>query len=241
MIKALRPPPDISGVMNDLDALLDDSIATEGYRISARPAAEALIDLSQIDFAALQKKFEEGKKATETEKLKGQIEKKLDTMVRENKGRIDFLEKFQKLIESYNSSSHNLEAFFKELMHFAQNLTQEEQRATRENLSEEELAIFDLLTQPEPELTEKEKDEVKKVAKDMLAKLKAEKLVLDWKLKTQTKADVERTIRDFYIKLPGAYTPELKKDKRAKTYAHSYENYFGAEQSVYQGVGVAAH
>lgn len=241
MIKALRPPPDIAGVMNDLDALLDDAIATEGYRIGARPAAEALIDLSQIDFAALQKKFEDGRKATETEKLKGQIEKKLDTMVRENKGRIDFLEKFQKLIESYNSSSHNLEAFFKELMHFAQNLTQEEQRATRENLSEEELAIFDLLTQPEPELTEKEKDEVKKVAKDMLAKLKAEKLVLDWKLKTRTKADVERTIRDFYIRLPGAYTPELKKEKRAKTYAHIYENYFGAGLSVYQGVGVAAH
>jgi type I restriction enzyme R subunit len=241
MIKALRPPPDIAGVMNDLDALLDDSIATEGYRIGARPAAEALIDLSQIDFAALQKKFEDGRKATETEKLKGQIEKKLDTMVRENKGRIDFLEKFQKLIESYNSSSHNLEAFFKELMHFAQNLTQEEQRATRENLSEEELAIFDLLTQPEPALTEKEKDEVKKVAKDMLAKLKAEKLVLDWKLKTRTKADVERTIRDFYIRLPGAYTPELKKEKRAKTYAHIYENYFGAGLSVYQGVGVAAH
>ena len=170
-----------------------------------------------------------------------QIEKKLVTMVRENKGRIDFLEKFQKLIESYNSSSHNLEAFFKELMHFAQNLTQEEQRATRENLSEEELAIFDLLTQPEPELTEKEKDEVKKVAKDMLAKLKAEKLVLDWKLKTRTKADVERTIRDFYIRLPGAYTPELKKEKRAKTYAHIYENYFGAGLSVYQGVGVAAY
>ena len=241
MIKALRPPPDIAGVMSDLDALLDDSIATEGYRIGARPQAEALIDLSQIDFAALQKKFEEGKKATETEKLKGQIEKKLDTMVRENKGRIDFLEKFQKLIESYNSSSHNLEAFFKELMHFAQNLTQEEQRATRENLSEEELAIFDLLTQPEPELTEKEKDEVKKVAKDMLAKLKAEKLVLDWKLKTRTKADVERTIRDFYIRLPGAYTPELKKEKRAKTYAHIYENYFGAGLSVYQGMGAAAH
>lgn len=235
MIKALRPPPDISGVMNDLDALLDDSIATEGYRIGERPEAEALIDLSQIDFAALQKKFEEGKKATETEKLKGQIEKKLEKMVRENKGRVDFLEKFQKLIESYNSSSHNLEAFFKELMAFARNLTEEEQRAHRENLTEEELAIFDLLTKPEPELTEKEKDEVKKVAKELLAKLKAEKLVLDWKLKTQTKADVERTIRDYFIQLPKAYTVELKKEKRAKTYAHIYENYFGAGQSVYQG------
>ena len=241
MIKALRPPPDISGVMSDLDALLDDSIATEGYRIGERPQAEALIDLSQIDFAALQKKFEEGKKATETEKLKGQIEKKLDKMVRENKGRIDFLEKFQKLIESYNASSHNLEGFFKELMSFAQNLTEEEQRAHRENLTEEELAIFDLLTQPEPALSEKEKDEVKKVAKELLAKLKAEKLVLDWKLKTQTKADVERTIRDFFIQLPKAYTIELKKEKRSKTYAHIYENYSGAGQSVYQGMGAGLH
>ncbi len=241
MIKALRPPPDISGVMSDLDALLDDSIATEGYRIGVRPQAEALIDLSQIDFAALQKKFEEGKKATETEKLKGQIEKKLDKMVRENRGRIDFLEKFQRLIESYNSSSHNLEAFFKELMHFAQSLTKEEQRAARENLSEEELAIFDLLTQPEPELTEKERDEVKKVAKEMLAKLKAEKLVLDWKLKTQTKADVESTIWRFFRQLPSCYTPELKKDKRVKTYAHIYENYFGAGQSVYQGMSAGRH
>lgn len=241
MIKALRPPPDISGVMSDLDALLDDSIATEGYRIGERPQAEALIDLSQIDFVALQKKFEEGKKATETEKLKGQIEKKLDKMVRENKGRIDFLEKFQQLIESYNSSSHNLEEFFKDLMSFAQNLTEEEQRAHRENLTEEELAIFDLLTQPEPALSEKEKDEVKKVAKELLAKLKAEKLVLDWKLKTQTKADVERTIRDFFLQLPKAYTIELKKDKRSKTYAHIYENYSGAGQSVYQGMGAGMH
>lgn len=233
MIKALRPVPDISGVMNDLDALLDDSIATEGYRIGERPAAEALIDLSQIDFDALQKKFEDGKKAIETEKLKGQIETKLEQMVRENKGRIDFLEKFQKLIENYNSSSHNLETFFKDLLEFAQNLTEEEQRAHRENLSEEELAIFDLLTQPEPVLSEKEKDEVKKVAKELLGKLKAEKLVMDWRLKTQTKAEVERTIRDFYLRLPTPYTPELKKDKRAKTYSHIFENYWGGNHSVY--------
>jgi type I restriction enzyme R subunit len=66
--------------------------------------------------------------------------------------------------------------------------------------------------------------------------LKAEKLVLGWQLKMQTKADVERTIRDFYIKLPSAYTPQLKKDKRAKTYAHIYENYFGAGRSVYSSL-----
>lgn len=98
-----------------------------------------------------------------------------------------------------------------------------------------------MLTQIEPILSDKEKDEVKRVAKELLAKLKAEKLVLDWRLKTQTKADVERTIRDFYIKLPKAYSPDLKKDKRVKTYAHIYENYFWAGQSVYLGMSAGAH
>lgn len=234
MIKALNPPPDISGIMSDIDALLDDSIATEGYRIDNKPKPEPLIDLSKIDFIALQKKFEEGKKATETEKLKSQIEKKLTVMVRENKGRVDFLEKFQNMIEEYNASSHNIEAFFKELIEFAQNLTKEEQRAARENLDQEELAIFDLLTKPEPELTEKEKDEVKKVARELLAKLKAEKLGEGWRIKMQTKADVERTIWEYYKKLPPVYTLDLKRDKRIRTYAHIYENYFGGGQSVYR-------
>lgn len=234
MIRALNPPADISGIMADVDALLDDSIATEGYHIGDRPKPEALIDLSQIDFAELQRKFEAGKKAIETEKLKGQIEQKLAVMVRENKGRLDFLEKFQKLIETYNASSHNIEALFKELMSFAQKLTEEEQRAAREKLTEEELAIFDLLTQPEPKLTDKEKDQVKKVARELLEKLKAEKLVQGWQIKMQTKADVERTIRDFFRLLPDPYTPEIKKEKRSRTYAHIYENYFGAGQSVYE-------
>lgn len=234
MIKALRPAVSIEGVMNDLEALLDDSIATEGYRIGARPDAEALIDLSRIDFVALQQKFAAGKKGSETEKLKGQIEATLTRMVRENRGRMDFMEKFKTLIERYNASSHNLEAFFKDLVDFARSLTEEEQRATRENLSEEELAIFDLLTQPEPALTEKENDQVKKTARALLARLKAEKLVLDWRLKTQTKADVEKTIWLCLRDLPAAYSPDLRKEKRIRTYAHIYENYFGAGQSVYQ-------
>lgn len=98
------------------------------------------------------------------------------------------------------------------------------------------MAIFDLLTQPEPELTEKEKGEVKKVAKELLAKLKAEKLVLGWQLKMQTKADVEMTIRDFYLRLPAAYSPALKREKRVRTYAHLYESYSGKGLDVRGGV-----
>jgi len=42
-------------------------------------------------------------------------------------------------------------------------------------LAEEELAIFDLLTKPDITLTEKEKHEIKKVAKELLLTIKKEK------------------------------------------------------------------
>jgi len=43
-------------------------------------------------------------------------------------------------------------------------------------LSDEELAIFDLLTKPQMSLSKKETEQVKKVARELLATLKQEKL-----------------------------------------------------------------
>lgn len=234
MIKALNPKVSIDEVMADVEALLNDSIATEGYRIGATPKPEAIIDLSKIDFDELEKRFAQGKKHTEAEKLKGQIEQKLAQMVRLNKSRIDFLQKFQQLIAEYNAGSHNLDTFFDELMAFARSLNEEEQRATREELSEEELVLFDILTQPEPKLDARDKAEVKRVAKALLAKLKREKLVLDWRLKPPVRADVERTIRDYYRTLPSAYSEQLRREKRTLTYAHIYDNYAGVGKSIYE-------
>lgn len=92
------------------------------------------------------------------------------------------------MIDAYNSGAKNIEELFQELIDFAQSLKEEEQRAMREELSEEELAIFDILTKPEPKLTKKEEAEVKKTVRELLEKLKNEKLVLDWKKTQQRKA-----------------------------------------------------
>ncbi len=51
-----------------------------------------------------------------------------------------------------------------QLVEFAQGLNAEDKRGIAENLTEEELAIFDLLTKPEINLNKKEEHEVKKVA-----------------------------------------------------------------------------
>ncbi len=232
-IQALGDPPDISAVMNDVEALLNDSIATEGYRIGPASNPEAVVNLSEIDFAALQAKFAQGHKRTEAEKLKRLIAGKLAAMVAVNASRMDLAEKFQALIDEYNAGSQNIEAFFEELKKFAQDLTAEEQRGIAEGLTEEELALFDILTKPEPVLTKTEEAEVKKVCRELLATLKREKLVLDWREKQQAKAGVMQTLKVEIRRLPAAYTRDVRAEKMARAYAHVYDHYNGSGRSEF--------
>src|ERR1044071_2225319 len=121
--------------------------------------------------------FDKGRKAIEVQKLRAKLAVKLAQMVKLNRTRIDFLEEFQKMIDEYNAGSSNVETFFGKLMAFTKKLNDEKRRGIAENLTEEELVIFDLLTKLEITLTKQETGEVKKVAKALLAKLKQEKLV----------------------------------------------------------------
>lgn len=110
-IHAETDPPDISAVMGDVEQLLNDSIATEGYRIGPASKPEALVNLSEIDFAALQARFATGHKRTEAEKLRQLIAGRLAQMLQVNSARIDLAEKFQQLIDAYNAGSRNIELF----------------------------------------------------------------------------------------------------------------------------------
>jgi type I restriction enzyme, R subunit len=65
----------------------------------------------------------------------------------------------------------------------------EEERSVTEGLTEEELAIFDLLTQSEPELSDADRATLRLAPKRLLTHLH-EKLVLDWRRKSATLADV---------------------------------------------------
>jgi len=235
-IRSLAPETNIAGVMGSVENLLDRSIATEGYVIRESPDEYRLVDLSRIDFEALKAKFENSRKRIEAEKLKGAINCKLVQMVRLNKSRVNFLEKFQKLIDEYNSGSYNVEIFFANLVEFAQGLNEEEKRGIAENLTEEELAIFDLLIKPEMTLSNKEQQEVKKVAHDLLETLKKEKLVLDWRKRQQSRAAVRLSIEEILDRLPRSYIPELYQHKCDVVYQHIYDSYFGQGQSIYQPV-----
>jgi type I restriction enzyme R subunit len=237
-IRALTPSADISQVMLQVEALLDQSVATEGYIIGRQPDApfpeEHRIDLSKIDFEKLAQKFKTGRKRTLNEKLKGIVAQKLMLMVRLNRTRMDYLERFQAMIDAYNAGSLNAEEFFQQLLAFTRSLNEEEQRGVSEQLNEEELAVFDLLTKPQIELSNADREKVKATAKDLLSTLKAGKLVLDWRKRQQARAEVRVTIEKLLDQgLPRAYTPELFEQKTTAVFQHVYDAYYGAGRSVY--------
>jgi type I restriction enzyme R subunit len=234
MIRSLMPPVDISGMMQKIEGVLDKSIATSGYIIKEENKP---LDLSKIDFDALRKFFKTAHKRAEIARLRAAITAKLQAMIALNRTRADFLEKFQALIDEYNAGSANVEAIYEALIKFAQKLNEEEQRHIKEKLTEEELAIFDILTKPRVNITAKEESEVKKVAKAMLKTLKGEKLVLDWRKRQQSRAMVRLCIDEFLDKLPQVFRPELYRAKCEAVYQHVYDSYGGAEQRVYAHVG----
>ncbi len=103
-------------------------------------------------------------------------------------------------------------------------LDEEQARAARENLSDDELAMFDMLKRDD--LSQSDRERVKQASRDMLASIKSRLADLDrfWE-KEQTKGDVEAFILDeVFIKLPSPpFTPEEKKLVANNVYAHVWQ------------------
>ncbi|EAZ89186.1 type I restriction endonuclease subunit R, partial [Crocosphaera chwakensis] len=224
-IRQELPETNISEVMEEVEELLNESIIAGEFIIPDN--SRQLVDLSQLDLEQLEQKFKTGYKHTEAEKLKGTIHRKLQQMVEFNKTRLNYFDKYQKMIEEYNFGSRNVDWFFSELLGFAKELNTEEKRAIAEKLTDEELAIFDLLTKPNINLSKREENEVKDIAQELLATLKREKLVIDWRKRQQTRASVEIVIKDMLDKLPESYSDELYRQKCDEIYQHIYDSYAG--------------
>ena len=168
--------------------------------------------------------------------MKAAIRVQLSRLIRLNRTRTDFQAKFEDLIASYNAGSRNIDDLFKERLELSQSLTDEQQCHVREQLSEEQLTVFDILTRPGPDLNRPERDEVKKVAKALLDKVKAAS-VLDWRQKAQARARVKLAIEDTPDGgLPLAYTPELYRTKVSAVFEHVFESYQDEGASVFTHV-----
>ena len=128
---------------------------------------------------------------------------------------------------------------FAQLVDFAKQLNEEERRGIREQLDDEQLAIFDILTRPSPSLrlTRQEREQVKRLARELLDTLKAERLVLEWRSRQQTRAAVLVAIQEVLENLPQKYSDDDYRGKCETVYQHVYDSYYGAERSVYAVAG----
>jgi len=221
-------------VLQGINELLDRSIGAEPFKIKDEAKGYGAIDLSRIDFQKLAKRFEKKKPtSSDLERLKAAVKAQLERMVRLNRTRADYLGKFRELIDEYNNGSRNIEEIFRELVALSRVLTDEQGRHVREHLSEEELTIFDILTRPGPELTTDEREEVKKVARQLLARLH-QLLVLGWRQKIQARAKVRIEIENVLDEgLPRAYGKEMFEKKCGTLFEHVFESYQGRGESVF--------
>ena len=128
--------------------------------------------------------------------------------------------KFLVKIADYNQGAKSVEEIFQRLLELANQMKEEETRYVREELADEkELAIFDLLTKPEPELNEKEVKKVKAVARSLYQKLAEGMLVIDWRKRQETKSRVKVSIeKELDAGLPEVYDKTIFNDKCAKVY-----------------------
>ena len=233
VIDGKTPLNDIEQAKRKVSQLLNESIVSYGDKTrNFEIKAWNRIDLSRLDIQKLKEEFKDAPyKNLEIADLKAFINSKLEQMMAENTTRTNFAEKLKEIIERYNVGKSTPEDYFADLIDFYNNLKEEDLRAKREGLSEEELEIFDLLKKQDLQFEEKEK--VKNAAKTLLKRLREETpkvLITDWHKDTQTKKQVEKVINDILNSyLPDTYTRPIYKEKCDNIFAHFYTQAVGGQ------------
>lgn len=186
-------------------------------------------DISKIDFDLLRREFAKIKRKNLVMRdLEEAIQMLLDRMLFVNPNRVDYYERYQKIIEDYNAEQNRatIEKTFMELMALASTLDEEEKRYVAEGFeSDEELSLYDLLFRDD--LTKNEIQKIKEVAVTLLQKIKAKIAELDhWTDKQETRATVDVLIRDTLLEgLPLCYDDDSITEYRRRIYEYVYVRY----------------
>ena len=203
-----------------LEQILDSSVTSntasdnnDGYVIHR----SKVIDLSKIDTEKLKDEIKQAEyKAIEIDDLKEYLEKALESMINKNCTRIKFSERFKNIIDRYNAGGTENEEYYEQLVKFVEELQKEQERARTEDLTEEELEMYDLLIKGK-KLSKAEEQKVKLAAKNLYKKLTTERdnlLVVDWYKDEQPKLKVKHAIEDSLNNdLPESYDKEIFNSK----------------------------
>ena len=226
-LKKKKKHVDTVDLMVEINGIISEYILIE--QTPENRSIEKRFDISKIDFDLLRREFAKVKKKNlmfmELDEL---IQTRLDEMLKANPKRIDYYERYQKIIEEYNQEQDraNIEKMFMELIDLANSMNQEEQRYVREGFtSDEELSLYDMLF--DENLSKEDIKKIKKVAVDLLDKIKGKISELDhWTDKQETKAEVDTLIgKILWEGLPECYSDSAIFTYRQKIYEYVYMRY----------------
>lgn len=221
-----RDTADVTELLKELHRIVNAAILTQ--EAGDDQVEGQTFDLSQIDLERLRDEFAKKvrRKATTVEDIRDIVEQKLAEMLARNPARMDYQRKYDEIVADYNREKDRttIEETFRRLIQLVNTLDEEQQRATREGLSEDELALFDLLRKDD--LNKAARERVKQASKELLASIKARLAELDrfWE-KEQTKADIEVFILDkIFAGLPSPpFSVEEKEQVARNVYAHVWQ------------------
>lgn len=227
LLNRKRRTADNVDLMVEINRIISEYVQIEQVAEGITPSRR--FDISKIDFDLLRREFARAKKKNLILKdLQDLVCERLDKMLLNNPNRIQYHERYQAIIEDYNSQQDraNIEKTFDELMKLVQSMGQEEQRYVREGFSsDEELSLYDMLFSASLSKTDIQK--LKQVAVELLQKVKARIAELDhWTDKQETKADIDNLIRDtLWNGLPECYDELSISGYRQKIYEYIYTRY----------------
>jgi len=217
-------PDKLEKAKERVKVLLDQSVmVAEESPIYTIDGSGKEIDISKMDIDRLRNKFKQANyKNLMIVDLRKHIEKKLEEMLRKNVTRSDFAERFRKIIDDYNAGGSQNDAFYEKILKLMEELRTEEERHIKEELSEEELEIFDLLRRDK--LTKDEEKRVKLAAKELYKTLcdkRKELFIVDWQNDPKPQALVKTTIIECLDNnLPTSYDRVIFKEKSNIIFAH---------------------
>ena len=227
-----RDTADVTELLKELHRIVNEAIRT---REPGDDQAKGLtFDLSQIDVEKLRDEFAKRvtHKATALQDIREIVEQKLAEMLARNPRRMDYQEKYEEIVAAYNREKNRatIEETFQQLSELMQELDEEQRRAVQEGLTEDELALFDLLKKDD--LGRAERERVKQSSRDLLAAIKEQLAELDrfWE-KEQTKAELKVFILDeVFTSLPTPpFTQREKETVADNVYDHIWQQAVSGE------------
>ncbi|MHC1745177.1 MAG: type I restriction endonuclease subunit R [Syntrophobacteraceae bacterium] len=217
-----RDTADVTDLLKELHRIVN--LAIRAHSPGDDQTEAKLYDLSQIDLEKLRDEFMKKvrRKATALHDIREIVEKKLAQMVARNPLRMDYYKKYQEIIADYNREKDRItiEETFSRVLDIVNGMDAEQRRAAEEGLTEEELALFDLLQRDN--LSKANRERIKNACRDLLESLQHLLAPLDqWTQKEQTQAEVEVFILDHLFEaLP---TPPFSDTDKEETARRVYE------------------